>query len=161
MFWVLHVSLWCNCKVCESETVHTTRPPIIIYCSTTWPEVCIALLSNTQILTATWTLWSVTSSWLLSTFGLLAVLFRLLLRLMLTVASDLERWCVRLDGDKPWSPPRGPWPEAGDVTGQKGARVRGSLRARDPAGFSSSDRMSFLSLVPREWRWVEMCMSEE
>lgn len=34
---------------------------------------------------------AVTSSWLVSTFGLLAVLFRLLLRLMLTVASDLER----------------------------------------------------------------------
>lgn len=33
----------------------------------------------------------ITSSWLLSTFGLLAVLFRLLLRLMLTVASDFER----------------------------------------------------------------------
>ena len=68
---------------------------------------------------------------------------------------------MRLEGDRLCSPPRGPGPAFGAATGQKGVRVRGSLRARGPAGLSSSDRMSFLSLVPLEWRWVEMCMSEE
>lgn len=98
--------------------------------------------------------WHPTSSWLLSTFGLLAVLLRLLLRLMLTVASDLERWWVRLEGDRLCSP-------LPDAAGQKGLRVRGSRRARAPAGLSSSDNISFLSLVPRECRCVEMCMSDE
>lgn len=82
---------------------------------------------------------------------------------MLTVASDLERWWVRLEGERPWSPapPKGPVPVGGTETGQKGVRLSGSLRTRDPAGLSSSDRMSLRSLVPLEWRWVEMCMSEE
>lgn len=95
-----------------------------------------------------------TSSPLLSTLGLLAVLLRLLLRLMLTVASDLERWWVRLEGERPWSPapPNGPVLTGGAEMGQKGVRLRGSLRTRDPEGLSSSDRMSFLSLVPLEWR---------
>lgn len=68
---------------------------------------------------------------------------------MLTVASDLERWWVRLEGESPCSAPRGPGAE---VTGQKGARASGSRRARGPAGFSSSERMSFLNLVPLECR---------
>lgn len=40
---------------------------------------------------------------------------------------------------------------------QTGTRASGG----GAVGLSSSDRMSFLSLVPLEWRWVEMCMSEE
>ena len=38
-----------------------------------------------------------------STLGWLAVRFRLLLRFMLVVASDLERWWVLLEGDSPVS----------------------------------------------------------
>ena len=69
-----------------------------------------------------------------STLGWLAVRFRLLLRFMLAVASDLEHWRVLLEGDSPVS-----------ETGLKEGR---SLFWW--AGFSSSERISFHSLVPRE-----------
>lgn len=49
-------------------------------------------VTNTQSHHEHHTLNLLTSSGLLSTLGLLAVLFKLLLRLMLAVASDLERW---------------------------------------------------------------------